>query len=250
MAFEMKKIFPPSTGVDIVFNMNSLAPYSRSSIIYDVDYALKEIVLAQPLTPFTKNTTFKELHLTTTVRDKSRKLRVGVSCTGFKQIENYQLANRSMVPAVKIKYDLPIIEINIRSAFRLPLSRKYIIKGKILLDNLEYFSSQDFSIRDISLTGMGLAIPKKRGDRSNPLTQLTVNQELMIGIILVNMNQDKPSGTLPIKAKVKRINEEYSATHTLVGMKILPLNMDQESILNRFIHEAQIDELKRLSGRT
>ncbi len=233
----------------MVFNMNSLAPYSRSSIIYDVDYQACEITIAQPLTPFTKHTDFKELHLTTIVKNNSKRLRAGVVCTGFKQIDKYPLANKSFVPAVKIKYELPIIEINIRSAFRLPLSKTFVIKGKILIDNLEFYSSRDFSIRDISLTGMGLAIPKMRKNQPNPLTQLKTNQEFMVGVILVNMKQDKPAGTLPIKAKVQRINNNYSTTHTLVGLKILALTSDKEVILNRFIHEAQIDELKRLSGR-
>lgn len=249
MDFNINKIFPPSIGVDVVFNMNSLAPYSRSSIIYDVDYDTQEIIIAQTLTPFTKNTEFKELHLTTIVKDKQRAIRAGVAVTGFKIIDHFPLANKTTVPAVKIKYELPIIEINIRSAFRLPLSQRFIIKGKILLDGLEFYTSRDFSIRDISLTGIGLAIPKKRGDTDNQLLGLKLNQELMVGIILVNMNQDKPAGTLPLKTKVKRINIDYSPTYALVGLEIMPLKRDKETILNKFIHEAQVDELKRLSGR-
>ncbi|MFH2093526.1 MAG: hypothetical protein ABIJ31_14295 [Pseudomonadota bacterium] len=245
----MDKIFSPSTGVDLVFNMNSVAPYSRSSIIYDADYEAQEIIIAQPLTPFSKNTAYNELHLTTITRDKKRTIRAGVSCTHLKLIDHFPLANQSTVPALKIKYELPIIDINIRSAFRLPLSQRYIIRGKILLDNLEYHSSRDFSIRDISMTGMGLVIPKKINTRHNPLTQLTLHQELLIGIILINMNQDALSEALPIKTQVKRINHDYSATHTLVGLNIISLSQDKEMILNRFIHEAQIDELKRLSGR-
>ena len=245
----MNKIFPPSTGVDIVFNMNSLAPYSRSSIIFDVNFDNQEITIAQPLIPFSKNTQYKELHLTTITKDKTRKLRLGVSCTHLKLIDEYPLANGSTVPAVKIKYELPIIEINIRSAFRLPLSSKFMIKGKIIVNGFEYYSSRDFSIRDISLTGMGLMIPKKREDRNNPLTELAINQELLIGVTLINMDLDTPSGTLPIKSKVERINHNYSITHTLVGLSILNLKPDNETILNKFIHDAQIDELKRLSGR-
>ncbi|MFH2058448.1 MAG: PilZ domain-containing protein [Pseudomonadota bacterium] len=245
----MNKTFPPSTGVDIVFNMNSLAPYSRSSIIFDVDFDNQEITIAQPLIPFSKNTRYKELHMTTITQNNTRKVRLGITCTHLKIINEYPLANGSIVPAVKIKYELPIIEINIRSAFRLPLSSKFMIKGKILLDDLEYYSPRDFSIHDISLTGMGLMIPKKRGDRNNPLTELTINQELLVGVTLINMDLDVPFGTLPIKSQVERINHDYSRTHTLVGLSILTLKPDSETILNKFIHDAQIDELKRLSGR-
>ncbi len=245
----MEKIFPPATGVDIVFNMNDMAPYSRSSIIYDVNYDSREIIIAQPLTPFSAKTNYNELHLTTIIQDKTRRLRAGIACTHFKLIRQFPLAGHTTVQAVRLKYELPIIEINIRSAFRLPLSKKFIIKGKILLDNLEYHTSKDFSIRDISLSGIGLLVPKKRGNHNNPLAELSMGQELLVGVILINLEQDKPEGTLPIKAKVKRINPDHSPTHALVGLKISALPRDKEDTLNQFIHNAQIVELRRLSRR-
>lgn len=249
MTFKPDKIFLPSVGVDIVFNMNSLTPYSRSSIIYDVDFNKKEIIIAQPLSPFSNNTVFKELHLTTIIREKGRKIRVGIECTQFKIIDDFRLANKTRVSAVLIKYELPAKETNIRSAFRLPLSTKYIIKGKILYNGLEYFTSRDFSIRDISLAGLGLVIPKKRSKNLNPLTEVKTNEEIVIGIVLINMDEDKPLGTLPLKTQVVRVNTNYSETHSLMGLKIVSLKNKGELILNKFIHEAQIDELKRLSAR-
>jgi len=249
MTFELDKIFLPSVGVDIVFNMNSLVPYSRSSIIYDVDFKKKEIIIAQPLSPFSKNTVFKELHLTTITRENARKIRVGIECVQFKIIDDYALANRAKVAAVLIRYDLPVQETNIRSAFRLPLSTKYIIKGKILYNGLEYFTSRDFSIRDVSLAGFGILIPKKRNQNLNPLMNIKTKEDFIIGIVLLNMDEDKPMGTLPLKVQVIRHNTAYSDTHSLMGLKILSLKSKGELILNKFIHEAQIAELKRLSQR-
>jgi len=249
MGFDIDKIFLPSVGVDMVFNISSLTPYSRSSIIYDVDFKSEAITIAQPLTPFSKNTSFRELHLTTIIHGKNRKIRAGLECIQFKVIDQYALANKTNVQAVLLKYELPVKETNIRSAFRLPLSTKYIIKGKLLYRNLEFYTPRDFSIRDISLTGLGLVIPKKRNKNLNPLTELKTNEKIVTGIILVNMNKNKPDGTLPIKAQVTRVSPNYSDTHSLVGLKILNLEPGSESILNQFIHDAQIDELKRLSGR-
>lgn len=249
MAFFIEKIFLPSVGVDLVFNMDSLSPYSRSSIIYDADFGNETITIAQPLTKFSKNTAFKELHLTTIIHDKNRKVRLGVECSHFKLIDQYPLANHQNVPAVLLKYELPVKETNIRSAFRLPLSSKYIIKGKILYHNLEYYTSRDFSIRDISLAGLGIVIPKKKNKHLNPLAEIKTNEVLMLGIILVDMDQDKPVGTLPVKVQITRVNPSHSETHTLVGLKILNLENDNEALLNKFIHDAQIDELKRLSRR-
>ncbi len=249
MNFDIKQIFIPSIGIDIIFNIDSLTPYSRSSIIYDVDFNDETIIIAQPLTPFSKNTTFKQLHLTSIIYFKNRKLRAGLKCSKFKLIKSYTLENKETVPAVALKYELPVKEANIRSAFRLPLSTNYIIKGKIIHENLEYFTAQDFSIRDISLTGLGLSIPKKRKNHSNPLIKLRSADDIALGIILINITKDKPIGTIPIRAQVTRVNLNYSDTHILVGLKILKIETPTETILNKFIHDAQIDELKRLSGR-
>ncbi len=249
MGFDIDKIFLPSVGVDLVFNINSLSPYSRSSIIYDVDYGDREITIAQPLVPFTKNTAFDELHLTTIIHDKKRKIRIGLNCIDFKFIKRYPLANNTIVSAILLSYAEPAKETNIRSAFRLPLSKKYIIKGKILFNNLEFITSRDFFIKDISLTGIGIIIPKKRDKTLNSLTDIKMNEEIMMGIILVDMNKSKPAGTLPVKAQVTRINPTYSDTQLSVGLKIMNLSSENETVLNKFIHDAQIDDLKRLSRR-
>jgi len=246
----MDTIFLPSVGVDIVFNINSLTPYSRSSIIYDIDLDNQRITIAQPNIPFSKNTSFKELHLTTIIQKKEIKIRVGVECIHFNLIDRYKLASKIDVPAVILKYELPVKETNIRSAFRLPLTTKYNIKGKLSYNSLEYFTSRDFSVKNISLTGLGIVIPKKRRDSINPLTEIQKHESLIIGIVLINMDQeDKTAGTLPIKAQVIRINHDYSDTHSLIGLKILNLEAHNETILNRFIHDAQINDLKKLSRR-
>jgi hypothetical protein len=249
MTFDMDNIFLPSDGVDMVFNMNSLAPDSRSSIIYDVDLKSEEITIAQPLTPFSKNTRFKELHITTIIHGEKRKLRVGVECVQFRIIDRYQLANKTNVSAVALKYELPVTEINIRSAYRLPLSTKHTIKGKIFYNKTEYSTSCDFTIRDISLAGLGLKIPRTTGNSTNPLSLIKKNEEVEIELVLIKMDQDKPTKKIKIKIKIKitRIKSDYSSTHSLIGVEILNLETNSENILNKFIHNAQVDELKRLS---
>lgn len=247
MGFDLEKIYFPSVGVDIVFNMNSLTPYSRSSIIYDIDVKSETIIIAQPNISFTKKTRYDELHLTTIIQQKDRKVRVGLECIGLKIIDSYPLANKTNVSAIRVKYRLPIKETNIRSAFRLGLDTKYIIKGKILYDKLEYHTSRDFSIRDISLAGLGLIVPKKRDSAVNPLSTMKTGTKIVVGLILINMDEDKPSGTVPIKAEVMRVNPSYSETHALVGLKTIKLESSKEDILNQFIHAAQIDALKKRS---
>lgn len=247
MTLAIDKIFLPSVGVDLVFNINSLEPYSRSSIIYDVDFKNETIIIAQPHRAFSKKTGFKELHLTTILQEKNRKARFGVKCHSFTLINQYLLANKTSVQAVILKYKLPVEETNIRCAFRLPLSTKYTIKSKILYGNLEYFSPNDFSVRDISLNGMGIVIPKTNNKNFSPLSEIKVNTEITIGIILIDTDNEKPAGTIPIDAQVTRINSRYSESYILVGLKIIHLSNQNEALLTKFIHDAQVDELKRLS---
>ncbi len=135
------------------------------------------------------------------------------------------------------------------SAFRLPLSTKYAIQGKILYNNLEYSTPHDFLIRDISLAGLGLKIHKKKGNTVNSLNKIKIHEEISIDIALVNMDEAQQIGAIQIKTTVVRMKPEYSETYSLVGLEILGLASNNENILNKFIHEAQVDELKRLSRR-
>jgi c-di-GMP-binding flagellar brake protein YcgR len=228
--------------------MNSLEPYSRSSIIYDVDFKNETIMIAQPLKAFTKKTVFKELHLTTIVQGKNRKARFGVKCRDFKLIDQYLLANKTSVQAVLLRYRLPVVETNIRSAFRLPLSTKYFIKTEMRYKNLEYKSPNDFTVRDISLNGIGIVIPKT-AIQNNPFFNSKPHDELELQITLINADKEKPVGTLQIRAQIARINSRYSDSLILLGLKIIHLSNPNEALLNKFIHDAQIEELKRLSRK-
>ncbi|SDT84534.1 PilZ domain-containing protein [Desulfobacula phenolica] len=249
MGFDISKIMLPSVGVDMVFNINSLAPYCRPSIIYDINVANTSIIIAQPHIPFLKDTNFKELHLTTIIQDKNRKIRLGVTCRQFKIINHFALANNTKVQAVLLSYELPVKETNIRGGFRLLLNAKHLVKGKLRYKNFEYYTSREFSIKDISLSGLSLVIPKKTNNKPNPLCEIKINEHIMIGIILINTNQGTPVGVLSIKTQVVRINTNNSRTYALVGLKILNLGNKNETLLNRFIHDAQIDDLKTLSRR-
>jgi hypothetical protein len=248
MAFEIDQIFLPSTGVDMVFDIDSLTPHSRSSIIYDIDFKHKKIIIAQTTPPFSKHTDFKQLDITTIIQTPKRRVRLGLKCTDFKIIPRYPLANKSHVPAVQLSYKPPVRETNIRSAFRLPLNENYIIKAKIAHKNIKYASPDDFFIRDISLTGIGLVIPRKKKKAPNPLAAaIKTGEKLVAGIILIDMKLDKPVDIITVKAQVTRVDMKYSDTSILAGVNFLNLKQNAESSLHKFIHQAQIETLKKLS---
>ena len=249
MKFDIKKIFFPSVGVDLVFNMNTDFPISKSSIIYDADFKKQTITIAQPIVPVTLSTPFKQLHLTTLVNINQRRLRIGIPCRLTQFISDYPLASGTPVKAIVAQYQLPAVEINIRSAFRLSMTSRYAVKAKLFCNEQEYRTPGDFKIKDISFSGLGLIILETKEKRTPPLSALKPGTEMIMGLALMDRDQPEALGTFPVKIKVARINMNYSDTHTLIGLKITNITRENEEVLNQFIHAAQIEELKRISKK-
>jgi len=250
MDFEVKKIFFPSVGVNLVFNINTDFPSSKSSIIYDADFKKQTVTIAQPSIPVTPNTPFEQLHLTTLVYFNQRRLRIGVRCRPIQFISNFPMADGLPAKAIVVQYQLPAIETNIRSAFRLPMTgSRYAVKAKIVYNKQEYRTPSDFKIKDISFSGLGLVFRERKKKLNTPLSTLKVGTEMIMGLALVDRDQPGAIGTFPVKIQVVRINMNYSETHIWIGLKITSITRGNEEMLNQFIHTAQIEELKRISKK-
>ncbi len=249
MTNTIEKIFAPSVGVEIVFNLSSLTPSSMPSIIYDVDHARQRIVIAQSLIPIKPNTVPKEVHLTTLVRGKNGNSRLGIKCKPIKFDNNYKLSSSNTVGAITFEYKPGIVETNIRAGYRLPLTKSHKVKAKLNHKDINYSSGKEFFILDISLSGIGIVIPKtiNKGKR-NPLTQIKRGEHAKIGIIFINEEDAKKNITIPSIIQIARVNPNYTETRILAGTKFVGLKPAMEEDLNRFIHKAQMEDLKRLSG--
>lgn len=254
MQIEIEKHFSPSTGVELVFNLNSISPYSKTSIIYDTDVDNRRILIAQPQRPLTRNMEYEDLHITTVLKGPKGTTRIGLKCEPERFIKNYQLAGANRVEAVELSYTPPPFEINIRSAYRLPLKKPYAIKGKILRRSVEFYTNRDFILHDISLSGAGIFIPKKVQSNPNPLSDLERGEQFKIGLILLKQNEEDASsspekkGTIPAGSQVMRVNPNFSEKLIFAGLKFTKLAQENEDALYSFIHEAQIDELRKMSG--
>ena len=249
MTHTIEKIFAPSVGVEIVFNLSSLSPSSMPSIIYDIDHARQRIVVAQSLIPIKPNTVPKEVHLTTLIRGKSGNKRVGIKCKPIKFDNRYKLSSNKTVGAITVEYEPGVIDTNIRAGYRLPLSKKHKVGAKLNYKGADFYSAKDFFILDISLSGIGIVIPRtiNKGNR-NPLTRLQRGEHAKIGIILTHEGSARRSITIPSIIQIARIDNNYTDTRILAGTKFVGLKPLMEEDLNRFIHKAQMEDLKRLSG--
>lgn len=247
MTQTIAEIFVPSTGVEIVLNLNSLHPFAASSIIYDVNHTKQTIIVAQPLHQITASTHFDEMHLSALLKVGLDKKRFGIKCKPSLFLKDYILFDNSRVGAILLEYIPPLLETNIRSAYRMPMSRNFTVKAKLIFNNNNYYSTKDFFIRDVSINGLGILIPLKLNKTINALATLERHSHAVIGMLLMTPNSKQPFATIPLKIEVARINKKYSDNHIFAGVKFVELTPDKEAQLNKFIHMAQLDELRRLS---
>ncbi|MEA2060650.1 MAG: hypothetical protein U9P10_09145 [Thermodesulfobacteriota bacterium] len=245
----ISKIFRPSRGVELVFNLNSLYPTAKSSIIHDTDHRKRQIIVAQPLSPVTPHGQYREMHITTLdKKNHSSAVRIGMACKPVRFDNHYRLSSQSKVEVIIVQYELPLIETNIRSAFRMPISEKFFIQASMTYKDKKFISGRDFTIRDVSLAGMGILIPKTNNQTNPPLTGIDVRQQADIVLTLFEKGKTTPSESISAVIECVRKDSRFSDTAMLAGVKFIKLLPKDEDLLHTFLHNAQIDELKRLSG--
>ncbi len=247
MALTPEKIFLPSVGCDLIIDSFSLTSRILPTIIYETNIDERTITIADPGSSFTPDTEWKQLHLTTILSTEKRKLRVGLACKPIAFLPDYQLAGKDKVKAIVLSFTPQTIEINIRSAFRLVLDTRHTIQAKLVYQKNEFFSPDYFRVRDISVTGAGLLIPRKNHNGTNPLLVLTRHEPIAMGIRLVDTIEHLFKGPLALAGRIQRILPEYSETSILVAMKFLGMEPEFEKILSEFIHTAQIHQLRKFS---
>jgi len=250
MNHTIDKVLAPSTGIDIVFNLNSLTPSSRSSIIYDADHGAKSIIVAQPLVQIRPDTVPKEIHITTLIRESGKSKRLGIKCKPTRFDKSYRLSNNKTVGAITFQYEPGMVETNIRSAYRLPLSKKQAITATLTYKGKTYSSPQDFSIHDISLSGLSMIIPRTTDMGRNDLKEIERNEQATMEILLIDKESDKINVTITSPIQITRTNTSYTKTDVFAGAMFVKLKPSEEEMLNRFIHNAQMEELARLSWKS
>ncbi len=240
-------ILKPGTGVDLVLNINSLSPSSRPSILFDVDETKRQVIVAQPAQRIDLITPIKEMYISSLIhKEPLSKARVGYACRLLDIIDRYQPANKDKADAVLLEYSLPLMEINIRSAYRFHPNSSYDVIGKLVYKNEMYYSGQHFMIHNISINGVGLIIPKKISEKRNPLIDITQSSHEKIGIILTNKAENSIE-TIDSDITVVRTDMEYNEASVFVGCLMTSLPSNCESVLNKFIHNALLHIIQKFN---
>ena len=241
----------PGMGVDLVFNLDSLSPVSRSSIVFDCDESIRQVIVAQPVQRIHKDNQFNQMHISTLIKKEPfTKSRLGYSCKIIDIIRDYNLSNSEKAEALVLEYTPPALEINIRSAFRFQPNPSFEVLGKLVVNNEIFYSGRHFKFYDISITGIGILIPKKIMKERNPLLDLKTDSHGKIGILLKSGEKGETVSTIDCSIKVVRTNMDYNPLSGFAGFSMLNLNHDHQETLNRFIHNAQLHEIRKINRFT
>ena len=170
---QVDDVFKPGTSIELVFNINSMHPIVRSAIIYDCDYESSKVTVSQTQPMILPSASFQQMHMTTLVHTEyNRKFRTGIDCRILEFLNNYKLSGSITEKAVLIEYAPPLTLVNIRSAFRLEPNDRYQVEGVIKWHGDTYRSEEDFTVANISFTGIGILVPIRAGGEKNRLLEM------------------------------------------------------------------------------
>jgi hypothetical protein len=243
-------VLKSGTGIDLVVNLHSLNPVSFASVIFESDSkGLSLIVSAPGLSHHLNGKTPVQLHVSTLVRmDSGEKKRVGFPCRLVREIPGYRLGNGNTTRALSLSYLPNPEDVNVRTAFRYSPTATHEVLGKLLIAGHEFFSGNHFRISDISITGIGLVLPKLLGKAKNPLTALEAGRVAKMGIVLRDHAQEKEHiDTMDTTFKVIRVNHKFNELSVFVGCLFTRLDSRSEGVLSQFIHNAQLHEIRSIT---
>jgi hypothetical protein len=243
-------VLKPGTGIDLVINLHSLDPASHASVIFETDRNMKHLIVAAPGVSHDKKENHPpQIHVSTLVRMESGdKKRIGFPCRIIKSIPDYRLGNGSTTKALALSYEDSPEDVNVRAAFRYSPTDTHEVLAKMVIAGHEFFSGNHFRICDISITGVGLVIPRLLGKGKNPLAGLETGRIARLGIVLRDHSGEKEHiDTLDTAISVVRINRRFNELALFAGCRFTKLASKGEDTLSQFIHKAQLHEIRNVT---
>jgi c-di-GMP-binding flagellar brake protein YcgR len=243
---QVKDVFKPGTSIELVFNIDSMQPIVRSAILYDCDYASSQVTVSQTRPMILPSASFQQMHMTTLVHTEyNRKFRTGIDCRILEFLNNYKLSGSATERAVLIEYAPPLTLVNIRSAFRLEPNERYQVEGVIKWHGDTYRSEEDFTVANISFTGIGILVPIRSGGEKNRLLEMETTARATIELKLIRKASDPGKLTISSVIRSVRVYPRYNTKKGYLGAKFSNLSDKDEEALSKFIHEAQLYDIRK-----
>ena len=90
----IRNVFPIGRKIDLAFNLDSLRPTVRSTIIHECDYMNRIITLSQTNPKILSNLDYRKMEVTTLVgKQTANRIRVGINCEVIRYLNDYRLSD-------------------------------------------------------------------------------------------------------------------------------------------------------------
>jgi len=242
-------IFRPGGGADLVFGIATEWPDIRHSTIYELDQQARTMILAQTDPPISKKTVGLA-SMDVTAMTKTREnipMRAAIRCSLLALLNSYELAGGAVVRAILVRHEAKIRQANIRSGFRVAPSAKYEVDCFIKTNDSVFSSDHDMFVRDISVSGMGLTIPRLVNNARNRLFFLPRGARLETDIVLRDLTCAKPAeNRIKTTAAIVRRNEFHSKNNGIIALEFKNLDDAAENALGLFIQRAQLLRIRNI----
>jgi len=244
----VESLFRPGTRVDVVFNNKSMIPDVRSAVIYECNYALSQMVISQTRPQIVPSFEFDEMDVTVLVEEElNQKNRNGLGCRILRFLKDYMISEQATENALLVEYSLPIAEMNVRSAFRFEPDNMFTVEGVIDAGEKQYVSGTDFKVKDISFTGIGLIVPKYlEKERKKRLLEMEKGETASIVLKLIDNTSGENEIMVSSKVEMVRQASTLNPKNILIGMRFTKLSQKDEESLSRFIHNAQLNKIRKI----
>ena len=245
----IKDIFKPESRIEVAFNLDSPVPIVLPTNIYKCDYESNRMLIYQTHPEVLPSFKFDTMNIAMLLEQElNRMIRAGLPCKIVKFVNNYQVSERLKENLFLIEYFPPMKKINLRSTFRLRTSYRYSVEATICSDDVSYASGTDFSVQDISVTGIGLLVPKKIGKRDNPMLRISVDDMCDIEVKLERAESKERPHKISTAIKVSRKVISYNPLSGFIGAVFTDLSPEDQENLFQYIHEAQLYEIRNIKG--
>jgi len=244
---KIESLFKPGIRVDIVLNNKSMIPDVRSAVVYECNHDESRMVISQTRPEIVPSLEFNQMDITVLVEEElNRKIRNGLSCKVVRFLKDYKMLEQIEENAILVEYFPPVVEMNVRSAFRLEPGSRFIVEATIQVGKIQYISGRDFKVKDISFTGIGLVVPKLvRKKHSNDLLEMEKGETA--GIVLRLINNTSGGHEIAISSEVEMVRRSgtLNPENSFIGMRFTALSDKDEEFLSGFIHNAQLDKIRK-----
>jgi c-di-GMP-binding flagellar brake protein YcgR len=241
----IENIFIPQTRVEVAFNLNDTVPVVLPTHVLSCSYKANRMILYQTHPHILSSFEYETMDVATLVqKELNRVVRLGLKCRIEKFLNNYPVTEKIRENLLLVEYFPPMRKINLRTTYRLQTSYRFNVQGKIRFGGATYDSKKHFRVQDISVTGIGLSIPKELGEQKNPAMAFSVGDNLDIELTLEQVGLKEQTILLRGGIQIARKAESCNVNSGFIGARFVDLPPEDQEKLFQYIHEAQLYEIR------